>query len=88
MLVKLGDARTWTLEQRADLDQILIDGGWLNNPNGIVEGLPETDEVQMEQARALAAAAVSEKYALSGGAFEGWDAEYTFFERPNLAHGT
>ncbi len=84
MLVKLGDARTWTLEQRADLDQILIDGGWLNNPNGIVEGLPETDEVQMEQARALAAAAVSEKYALSGGAFEGWDAEYAFFRTPEF----
>lgn len=61
MVLELGDYQDWPLDKRAELDQVLVDGGLLQDPTSAVNLVPGAEDMPRDQAWELALTAVLER---------------------------
>ena len=81
MLNALGDYQTWPIERKAELDQVLIDGDYFARlSDSVVNVRPTEDDLPMESAKEIAAAAIAEEFAVDQALVETWHVDYAFWE--------
>jgi len=79
-LIELGPFATWPLEEKAALDQILIEGGYIDihDGNAIYHDMPNADDISREDAIRLAEEALASRYEVAVGHTPDWTVECAF----------
>lgn len=85
MIHDIGAYNTWSIESKATLDQILVDGGWMESDNAVINAVPLQEDVSQEEVLRLALELLDNEFSFSHSDFEQWNVEYTFFRMPTEA---
>lgn len=78
MAKELGPYETWTLEQKADLDQVWVEFEF-DKPDWVLHSVPTASDVSLESALAIAKKAIADKFSIPGDSLSSFSVAYTFF---------
>ncbi len=80
MLLRLGEYDAWSVEDKAALDMILVDGGAISPDNVIYHSLPGKEDVSKDIARRLAEETIAQHFEIGQGELAAWNVQYTFYQ--------
>lgn len=72
----------WSIEDKASLDQILVDGGWMEGSNAVINSIPNQEDVSQKDARRIAEETIVREFGVSQAELAQWRVEYTFYRVP------
>lgn len=78
MVKELGPYETWTLEQKAELDQVWVEFEY-DKPDWVLHSVPTAGDVSQESALAIATKAIADKFGIPEDSLSSFSVSYTFF---------
>lgn len=82
MLHELGEYRAWSIEDKAALDHILVEGGWMEGDNAVINSIPNQEDVSQAEARRIAEETIVREFGVPQAELTQWLVEYTFYRVP------
>ena len=86
-LRELGAYETWSLDEKAALDRILVEGGYIDitGDNAIFNDIPNEDDVSQEDAIRIAGEAITARYGITVEHSSDWIVECSFLRMNTIA---